>query len=168
MAATEEKARRPFPTQPLWLIVLSPLLTVPLTQSATQSLIQSDSCTIIGLDFIGGSASCETAALAVALAPGLVNLAPFLWLFARDARTRTAALVAGFLGAARFVVPLATLLASGPTSNVSWGFYQAFPNDQSLVGVSIFLWALSVATLIVVGVRGLRRRGRQNDQRSAS
>src|SRR5437762_9562437 len=174
MPEPEERAPRPFPTQPLWLVVLAPLLTVPLTQSATQSLVQSDSCTVLDLGFMGGSASCQTGPLAMALAPGLLNLAALLWLFARDARTRRAALVAGVMGSVRLVLPLATLLSSGPTSTVGWGFSQAFPNDISVVFVSFFLWVASVVALIVVGMPGMLRIGRalqtarEDDQRRLS
>jgi hypothetical protein len=157
MGEVEEEARVPRPTLPLWLIVLAPLLTVPLTQGATQSLVNTDACANIQLDFIGGSASCQTTSLVIALAPGLINLAPLLWGLSKDLRTRKVALLAGILGAVRLVMPAAALLASGPTSKISWGFLQAYPNDQGVVGASIFLWLVSLVALIVVGVPGMRR-----------
>jgi hypothetical protein len=160
MEEVEEEPTTPHPTLPLWLIVLAPLLTVPLTQAATQSLVNTDSCSNIQLDFIGGSASCQTDSLVVALAPGLVNLVPLLWLVSKDARTRKAALVAGLLGTARLVMPAAALLSSGPISIISWGFVKAYPNDQTVVGASIVLWLVTVVTTLVFAAPSVAGRWR--------
>ena len=138
---------RKSPTGPLWWIVIAPLVTVPATQAWTAGIAQSDACTV-SRDFLGGAALCPTETLAMALAPGLINLVPALWLpFGRA--VRKTAVVATALGLARFLVPLAALLTSGPDASVSWGFFPVYPNEPSILVASVGLWLISVLALVL-------------------
>ena len=134
-------------TAPLWWIVVAPLVTVPATQAWTAGIAQSDACTV-SRDFIGGTALCPTETLGVALAPGLINLVPALWLMFGKAHRKTA-VIATALGLARFLVPLAALLTSGPDASVSWGFFPVYPNEPSILVASFGLWLISLLALVL-------------------
>jgi hypothetical protein len=112
--------------------VFSPLLTIP----ATQVLLNAADVrpASIGLPpddgppgwFGCNGASCTNryanpnlALLAFAL-PGVVNLLPFIWLFAVDRRVKAAAVVAGLCGLVRVAIPvllLVSVLSNGDYKN---------------------------------------------------
>ena len=136
--------------RPLLLSVLVPIVTLPLTLIATSAVIQSNSCSVT-LDFIGGQAMCQTGPLLLALTPGILNLAPALWVMSHHKRTRFAAITASPLGCARLAIPAIALAAGGTTTYVSWGLYPAFPNQGGAVfgvgAISLTSASLWLATL---------------------
>lgn len=163
---------------PFAWIVLIPVVTIPLTQAITATFVKSSECNY-QVDFLGGEASCPDGPVLLALMPGLLNLAPILWLLINDVEVRRNAVIAGGLGAARFAVPMLGVILSGPGSGcpydviacanpsghtvLTWGFVNAFPNSYS-VGVSILSAGLWLATLILwIALAIAARSGRQGD-----
>jgi hypothetical protein len=89
----------------------------------------------------------------VALLLGMVNLLPFLWLMSMTARVRRSAIVAGFIGLARFVFPqlmLFFITSSGCHGSVYVEPYALLVRllplmlslwvVSNLLGTGIFLW----------------------------
>jgi hypothetical protein len=126
-----------FPIGPLLWIVLTPLLTIPLTLIATGVLTPFDGgpyssfedvqaaaaadpyCTVSvsGADILGGlgaQATCQDGLVLLCLSPGLINVLPILWLLSRKPETQLAALLASILGVFRLVVPTVAVLTLAP------------------------------------------------------
>ena len=133
------------PRYPFLLVYLLPIATVPLTLLLLWSLPQG--CVI------GDMPAWELRYAQVALLPGVANLLPFLWFMSKTARVRRSAIVAGLIGAARFVVPQVMLLfitTSGCHGSVYvepyWILVRLLPLMVSLwvvstlLGTGIFLW----------------------------
>ena len=134
-------AEFPTPTQktgwprnwPLLWIVLTPIVTVPLTQFAAAAIIGS--CTLQE-GFIGATWSCPTGPVLLALSPGLLNLVPVFRLFSRDPTTRGAAVAATILGGLRLLVPVVNVLATatdGQSVMSSSAFSNEFPTSDTYV-----------------------------------
>lgn len=98
--------------------------------------------------------------LRLALLPGLVDLLALAWLASRTAAVRRAAVVAGFMGVARFVLPQAGLLYAAssagqvldPACSVSVFFLAAV-----LAPMMLALWLGSALVIAVMLYRGSRR-----------
>ena len=125
-----------FPIGPLLWIVLTPLITIPVTAVATGVLTPFDRgsyssydavlaaaaadhyCTVkFSPDILGnvaGQATCPDGLVLAALSPGLLNLLPVLWLISRSRETRLAAKLALTLGALRFIAPIIGVLILAP------------------------------------------------------
>ena len=130
------------PRYPLLLVFLSPIATVPITLLLLSSLPQG--CVI------GDFASWELRYAQVALLPGVANLLPFLWLMSRKARVRRSAIVAGFIGAARFVFPQVMLFFI-TTSGCSGSVYvEPYALLLRIVPLMFILWVVS--TLLGTGI----------------
>ena len=135
----------------LWL-VLVPIITVPSTLILTSLILHTNACHVTP-DFFGGQASCQVGLVLVALLPGLLNLAPTLWLRSTSSKTRFAAIAATSIGAIRLVVPAAILIANasadpananygscgGRCAHLWWGFQPAFPNSGTVGASEQFL-----------------------------
>jgi hypothetical protein len=134
-------------------------------------VLWSDACVRQGA-FIGGTAVCRAGSLLFALAPGLLNLVPILWLPSGNPRTRLAAIAATILGGLRLIVPALALFATAqsdrclmaghrgcllssgiaePSDYISWGF-GTYPNSDSLLvlGLSVSLWMVTFIAMLVV------------------
>ena len=133
------------PPYPFLLVYLLPIATVPITLLLLSSLPQG--CVI------GDDPAWELRYAQVALLPGVANLLPFLWLMSMTARVRRSAMVAGLIGAARFVIPQVMLLfitstgCSGSVYVEQWALLvRLLPLVLSLwvvsnlLGTGIFLW----------------------------
>jgi hypothetical protein len=129
--------RRGFPIGPLLWIVLTPILTIPITLIATGALLPSSGpyatyddvlaaaaadhyCSVIigGSNIFGGvsaQANCPDRLVVAALSPGLLNLLPFLWLLSRKPETQLSAVLASVLGTLRVAVPMVAVLTLAPT-----------------------------------------------------
>ena len=97
---------------------------------------------------------CPVEAAVPTLLPGLLNLAPLLFLFSSTRGVRYAALVAGSLGAARFLVPAVIYVADAPNVEII-GSFQWPPAMGSVASVyaSVALWMVSLAAAIVIAPR---------------
>jgi hypothetical protein len=97
---------------------------------------------------------CPLEAAAPTLLPGLLNLAPLLFLFSSARRARYAGLVAGSLGAVRLIVPALIYAADAPDVEII-GSYQWPPAMGSLASVyaSVALWMVSLAAAVVIAPR---------------
>ena len=150
--------------RPLFWIMLTPLITVPVSAIAIAAL--SREAEEVGLskkavpswdmlwDVPPGwtpqyyhYAEVVPTFLAFTL-PGLINLAPFLWVFSTEPRAKVAGLLAGFLGVWRVAAP-AMVLASGTydkvTSN-SGTFFElrdGQPHEEVWLAGSL-VWLVSV------------------------
>jgi len=179
---------RGFPIGPLLWIVLTPIVTIPLTMLATGSLLPSSGpyntyddvlaaaaadhicqVTISGSNIfgqVGAQATCSDWLVMAALAPGLLNLLPVVWLMSRKPETQVAAALASILGAARFIIPMAAVLTVAPSPgsgcvsaelcNIPAGFTvisvasPAYPNSWNGVGwISLALWLITVIVYVV-------------------
>ena len=131
------------PRLPFLVIVLSPLVTVPITLVIISVL---PSCSV------GDNYSYyRSSDLHLAFLPGMVNLLPFLWLLSSTARVRWVAGIAGVTGAARCV--LSQLLLTT---------FEETPDDicpsYDMAGISLLVlfvplgasWALSLVPGAVV------------------
>jgi hypothetical protein len=162
---------------PLLYIVLVPVVTVPLTLWLTGLMIKTDAC-VSQAAFIGGEAVCQPGPLLLALAPGLLNLAPILWLWSHDPKTRFAAITATILGGLRLIVPALAVVATAqsdaclmagqegclvysgitqPGDYIHWGLAPAMPNSESLfvLGLSFSLWLVTLIAIPVIAKRDL-------------
>ena len=130
------------PRYPFLLVYLLPIATVPLTLLLLWSLPQG--CVI------GDAPTWELRYAQVALLPGVANLLPFLWLKSMTARVRPSAIVAGLIGAARFVVPQMMLLFI-TTSGCSGSVYvEPYALLLRLLPLMLSLWVVS--TLLGTGI----------------
>ena len=130
------------PRNPFLLVYLLPIATVPLTLLLFWSLPQS--CVI------GDTNTWELRYAQVALLPGVANLLPFLWLMSMTARVRRSAIVAGLIGAARFVIPQVMLLFI-TTSGCSGSVYvEPAALLVRLLPLMFILWVVS--TLLGTGI----------------
>ena len=129
------------PRYPLLLVYLLPIATVPLTLLLLWSL--PTGCVI------GDFPTWELRYAQVALLPGVANLLPFLWLMSVTARVRRSAIVAGLIGAARFVVPQMMLLFI-TTTGCSGTIYVDPYKLLLLVPLMLILWVVS--TLLGTGI----------------
>ena len=138
------------PRYPFLLVYLLPIATVPITLLLLSSLPQG--CVI------GDAPAWELRYAQVALLPGVANLLPFLWLMFMTARVRRSAMVAGLIGAARFVIPQVMLLFI-TTSGCSGSVYvEPYALLLRLLPLMLSLWVVS--TLLGTGIflRGRRRK----------
>ena len=124
------------PRYPFLLVYLLPIATVPLTLLLLWSLPQG--CVI------GDFPTWELRYAQVALLPGVANLLPFLWLMSVTARVRRSAIVAGLVGAARFVIPQVMLLFI-TTSGCSGSVYvEPYALLLRLLPLMLSLWVVSI------------------------
>jgi hypothetical protein len=167
---------------PLFWILLIPLVTVPLTRALTGFMVGTDACVPVAIDSgypvpgTGGETwSCPAGFILLALAPGLLNFVPILWLGSRIPKTRLAAIVATILGGIRLIVPAAAvLIAPVPDHTASlppglrgyvgeYLFLEPFPNNLSFVTgaqnfglgsgvvlVSVGLWMTTFIAIVLV------------------
>ena len=121
------------PRYPFLLVFLLPIVTVPLTLLLFLSL--PTGCVI------GDTSTLELLYAEVALLPGVANLLPFLWLMSKAARVRRSAIVAGRIGAARFVVPQVMLffITTGCSGKIFVDPYKLL----LLVPLMLILWVVS-------------------------
>jgi hypothetical protein len=114
----------------LW-IILAPIVTVPSTWALTTVVIGTNACNPIVEPFtlFGGPSgySCEVGPLLTALAPGLLNLAPILWLRSRNLKTRVAAITATILGAVRLAFPAVAMVVIASDHSVNASSLGALP-----------------------------------------
>jgi len=113
----------------LW-IVLAPIVTVPSTWALTTFIIGTNACNPIvePFTFLGPSGySCQVGPLLTALAPGLLNLAPILWLRSRNPKTRVAAITATTLGVVRLAFPALAMVVIAGDHSVSASSLGALP-----------------------------------------
>ena len=130
------------PRYPFLLVYLLPIATVPITLLLLSSLPQG--CVI------GDAPAWELRYAQVALLPGVANLLPFLWLMSMTARVRRSAMVAGLIGAARFVIPQVMLLFI-TTSGCSGSVYvEPAALLVRLLPLMFILWVVS--TLLGTGI----------------
>ena len=130
------------PRNPFLLVYLLPIATAPLTLLLLWSLPQG--CVI------GDFPTWELRYAQVALLPGVANLLPFLWFMSKMARVRQSAIVAGLIGAARFVVPQMMLLFI-TTSGCSGSVYvEPAALLVRLLPLMFILWVVS--TLLGTGI----------------
>ena len=143
---SEDRPRRSTWVQPMLWLVLTPVVTVPATLVLTDLILHTNACQVTPEFFIGGEASCQPGPVLAALLPGLLNLAPILWLRSSESKTRFAAIAATTIGAVRLIVPLAILMTNasvdpphadygtcgGVCTHLSWGFQPAFPNSGAV------------------------------------
>jgi len=130
------------PRYPFLLVYLLPIATVPLTLLLLWSL--PTGCVI------GDFPTWELRYAQVALLPGVANLLPFLWLMSKTARVRRSAIVAGLIGAARFVIPQVMLLFI-TTSGCSGSVYvEPYALLVRLLPLMFILWVVS--TLLGTGI----------------
>ena len=130
------------PLYPFLLVFLLPIATVPITLLLLSSLPQG--CVI------GDDPAWELRYAQAALLPGVANLLPFLWLMSMTARVRRSAMVAGLIGAARFVIPQVMLLFI--TTSGCWGSVYVEPAAliMRLLPLMLSLWVVS--TLLSAGI----------------
>ena len=130
------------PRYPFLLVYLLPIATVPLTLLLLWSLPQG--CVI------GDAPTWELRYAQVALLPGVANLLPFLWFMSKAARVRRSAIVAGLVGAARFVIPQMMLLFITASRWCPGTIYVDPYKLLLLVPLMLILWV--VATLLGTGI----------------
>ena len=133
------------PLFPFLLVYLLPIATVPITLLLLSSL--PTGCVI------GDSSTWELRYAQVAFLPGVANLLPFLWLMSGTARVRRSAIVAGLIGAARFVFPQVMLFfitVSGSSWSCSGSVYVDPYKLFLLVPLMLILWVVS--TLLGTGI----------------
>ena len=132
------------PLYPFLLVYLLPIVTVPSTFLLLLSL--PTGCVI------GDTSTWELRYAQVAFLPGVANLLPFLWLMSRTARVRRSAIVAGLIGAVRFVFPQVMLFfftVSGSTWSCSGSVYVDPYKLLLLVPLMLIVWVVS--TLLGTG-----------------
>ena len=120
------------PLWPLLLVILSPLVTLPITGGIIWLL---PDC---GVD----EPWWQLGHMRLALLPGLVDLVPFVWLASAKAQGRRAAAVAGVIGVARAALP-----------QLAVGLYAASYFGQGgdpACSVSVFLLASLI--LLMLGI----------------
>ena len=168
--------------RPMLWILAAPLATLPLTAVLMNSILGTSAC---DQSQVGGS-SCQTGPVLIALAPGLVNLVPVIWLWSQNARMRLAAITATILGALRFAFPAVALVATAGNSGFGaatscsggcsyivggWfvpnfpgnGTYQVGPEGDyivanfDIVAISLLLWLLTLIVMFAL-VRAMRSR----------
>ncbi len=105
----------------LW-IILTPIVTVPVSAVLFDTLAGYQTPAEIGLPDPAGTDGCdgwfcptyqysEVAPTIVAFVlPGLLNLVSFLWVSSTRPRVRAAGIVAGLLGIVRFSIPVIVLI----------------------------------------------------------
>ena len=128
------------PRYPFLLVYLLPIATAPLTLLLLWSLPQG--CVI------DDNSTWELRYAQVALLPGGANLLPFLWFRSKAARVRRSAIVAGLIGAARFVVP--QMMLSFIITACSGTIYVDPYKLLLLVPLMLILWVVS--TLLGTGI----------------
>jgi len=141
----------------LWILLI-PMMTMPIqverlgSDGGFASAKAYQQCQLVHkspgafLDFnTVNSWRCPAEDVLATLAPGLLNLAPLLWVWWPNRRTRFAVLAATGLGAARVLVPGLIYLALG-TVTFSTHF---FPGPNETVIASLTLWFLSSGAAVV-------------------
>ncbi len=107
-------------SRPFWWIILTPIVTVPLSAILFSVLAGYHSPGEVGLPdrsehgWFGTTyeyAEVLPTLIAFAL-PGLLNLVPFLWVSSTRPRVLAAGIVAGLLGIVRFSIPVIVLMLS--------------------------------------------------------
>jgi len=191
----DSKSGRRFPIGPLAWLILTPLITVPATLIGTSILTPFDNgaryatledvqaaadadhlckVTVGAADIFGGvdaSAACPDGYIVAALSPGLINLAPLLWLLFGRVSVRRTAVVASVFGAARLLIPMIAVATAVPTEHadtitrghtlITPGFPWAFPNSWNDAPLfSFLLWIATVAAYFVQRYLARRRRRR--------
>ena len=130
---------------PFLLVYLLPIVTVPTTLLLLSSL--PTGCVI------GDSSTWELRYAQVAFLPGVANLLPFLWLMSGTTRVRRSAIVAGLVGAGRFLFPQVMLFfitVSGSSWSCSGSVYVDPYKLFLLVPLMLILWV--VMTLLGTGI----------------
>ena len=133
------------PLYPFLLVYLLPIVTVPITFLLLLSL--PTGCVI------GDTSTWELRYAQVAFLPGVANLLPFLWFMSRTARVRRSAIVAGLIGAVRFVFPQVMLFfftVSGSAWSCSGSVYVDPYALLLFVPLTLILWVVS--TLLGTGI----------------
>jgi hypothetical protein len=153
----------------LW-IILTPLVTVPLSEALFDSLAGYQAPGEAGLPAINDPDCLDFACvdyeyfelgiptlIAFAL-PGLLNLVAFAWLVSTSRRVRTAAVVAGVLGVVRLMIPVIVLLSFDTVTNAAGRSYAVNPHSvlRDIYGTpepfsaiwdqSALAWAASLVT----------------------
>ncbi len=144
------------PCVPYLVLAVLPLLTLPLSAAVLRSIPECGRD-----DPFWDETHWEFGYFELALLPGLADLLPFAWLASRAASVRRAAVIAGVIGAVRFVVPqVLTLLVH--TSSRSLGSNSDCTIDAffgvALLYVMPALWLASVAISAVIVLRSRRTR----------
>src|SRR5260370_2995068 len=91
--------------QPMLLLTVLPVITVPLTLVLTEEILSTGACHYAAPSLMPGGASCQVDAILGALTPGLLNLVPALWLFASNLKTRLSAILATIPRMVRLAAP---------------------------------------------------------------
>lgn len=134
----------------LW-ILLVPLATGVWQASLLDRVIDSHKCALL-FQSLSARWGCAVEDVLPTLVPGLLNLGAFLWLLSTRVRTRSAALIAGALGALRLVGPGLVYIVSGPNLVVEvrflgpTGVAGAAANSYWASGI---LWLLSLVVALV-------------------
>jgi len=160
----------------LW-IILTPIITLPLSGGLFDALAGYHTPEEVGLRAINDPDCLDFACveyeyfqvgaptvMAFAL-PGLLNLAPLAWLSSRNAKVRTAAVVAGALGVLRLLIPVFVLLNLATVTNAAGESYAVNPHsilgdvfggaDEPFSAVwdkSLLAWLASCAVWVVFGI----------------
>ena len=143
-----------------------PVVTIPLTQVAFRWVLGSEACVAeVTYAYFGGPMFiCQDGPVILALAPGVLNLVPILWLRSHSPKTRVAAATATVLGALRLLVPAVAVVSSWPTNEYATGFLLPadFPNENSPVvevvaGAGISLWLMGLIAMAVLARVDLHR-----------
>ncbi|MGE0685528.1 MAG: hypothetical protein AB7P33_02205 [Dehalococcoidia bacterium] len=135
--------------QPFGWIILIPIVT-----GLTTAFLQDQfwpSC-----EYVNDHYQCPSTDVALSLTPGLLNLVAFAWRLSSEPRVRAAALIAGLLGTARFVLPIAGVLLSGDSIRfdyTGWGYSTATSS------LSMILWLSSCAAALVFGLVTMPQEG---------
>jgi hypothetical protein len=152
---------------PLLWIAITPFITVPLTWAISWGVITWGTnlgiCTYHRF-FWFGEATCPVGITLAALAPGLANLVPILWLGRKDSKTRAAAWSASVLGGLRLIGPAIGILLTSPNATIydSWFWppapdtFPAVPGPEATlytVALSICLWLFTFVAIAVIAVK---------------
>ncbi len=137
-------------------LLLLPLLTVPLTMGL--ALLLQTGPPALHIDPANG-AYLHDPTWPVILAPGLLNLLPWLSRLragAQDRRTRFHALLAGALGALRLLTPFVVWVIATPSpETVACPNLQPCALDAALwaTGLSVLLWLVTLLLWIITLAR---------------
>jgi hypothetical protein len=128
--------RRDHAAWPWAWVLLIPFLTVPTTLILWQGWLVPQCRVAPGP--APSPYTCPGNGVAMALLPGLLNLVPFTWIVCEARSTRLAALLAGGLGAIRWLVPTVLHGATQPSVTIH-------PIDALLqILVNLGLWVLTL------------------------
>jgi hypothetical protein len=135
----------------LWLAVL-PVVAVPLTLAIAAGAVREPDCKILSAWFVGPvEADCPVATLLPSvLIPGLLNLVPLRWLWARDPRPRMAAITASVIGIAALLDALGELVASGPVVYINVGLFALPYTPPGLLSRGVVFWLAALIALLVI------------------